>query len=230
MKIAFLGDSLTAGIPGASYFDVLCKLLPHHDLVNLSRPGDSVIEAYQRAAMLDSNAAFDMIFLWIGTNDVFVKASWTFPCFRWLLRQSWAKNEAEFLRYYGLILDNLHRKAKYVYAVSPGLVGEDLNNEWNVELEKWSIEVKTLTSTYKNVDYLNVREIFKVRLASKRISKYVARSALGVGRDALTLRNVEQINKISRNRGLHYTLDGVHLNEQGAEIVARIFIEAIRKT
>ena len=229
MKIAFWGDSITVGIPGASYFKILGKLLPHHELINFARGGASVIEAYEKISNLKSSDTFDLAFVWIGTNDVFVKVSWTFPCFRWLMRQPWAKNVEEFRTYYSSILDNLHRRAKCVYAVSPWFVGEDVNNEWNVELEKLSTEVKVLSSTHKNINYLDMRKIFKSKLESKPISNYVASSALGVARDALILKSLEQVNQMSKNRGLHYTLDGVHLNEQGAEIVARTFVEIIDK-
>ena len=230
MKIAFFGDSITAGMPGTSYFNMLCTLLPDHELVNFARGGDSVIGAHERTSKLKPSDSFDMAFLWIGTNDVFVKVSWTFPYIRKLMRQPWAKNMAEFKRYYCAILDNLHHRAEHVYAVSPWFVGEDVNNEWNMELEKLSAEVKSLSSTYKNVSYLDIRERFKSKLEVQRISNYVAKSALAVARDALMLKNLEQVNQRSSQRGLHYTLDGVHLNEQGAEIIARAFTEVINKT
>jgi lysophospholipase L1-like esterase len=229
MKIAFFGDSLTAGMPGASYFDVLCKMFPEHELLNYGRGGDSVIGAYERVSSLGLNESFDMAFLWIGVNDVFVKASWTFPYIRRLLRQPWAKSADEFKRYYRSILEGLHYRARQVNTVPPLLVGEDAGNLWNRELENLSAEIKTLSAAYTNIRYIDLRTIFRSELTSKRISNYVARGAIGVAWDVLLLRSLKQIDQRSSTRGLHYTLDGVHLNSQGAELAAGIFAKAIQE-
>src|SRR5690554_2811517 len=41
IKIAFYGDSLTAGIPGVSYFNILRQRLPEHELLNFGQPDDT---------------------------------------------------------------------------------------------------------------------------------------------------------------------------------------------
>jgi lysophospholipase L1-like esterase len=227
MRIVFFGDSLTAGIPGASYFDRLCRMLPDHELVNYARGGDSVIGAHERISRLGSDESFEMAFLWIGTNDVFVKVSRTFPLIRRLLRQPWARSTDEFTRYYRSILDNLHCRAKRVNAVSPWFVGEDVDSEWNRELEELSAEVKALSSAYENVQYIDLRAVFRPQLVSTCVSRYVADGAIGVVRDALMFRDLTRIDQISSQRRLQYTLDGVHLNGRGAEIVAGIFAEVV---
>jgi lysophospholipase L1-like esterase len=45
--------------------------------------------------------------------------------------------------------------------------------------------------------------------------------------DVLFLWNPQRVNKKSLKRGLHYSLDGVHLNTFGAEILADAIIEAL---
>ena len=47
--------------------------------------------------------------------------------------------------------------------------------------------------------------------------------------DILTLWSDAQVDKKSAERGLHLTLDGVHLNSTGAEIVADMFSKAVVK-
>ena len=42
MDIAFLGDSLTEGRPGAAYLPLLAQRLPQHRLLNHGRAGDTV--------------------------------------------------------------------------------------------------------------------------------------------------------------------------------------------
>ena len=54
-KIAFFGDSLTEGIPGASYFQILKDRLPNENLINFGKGGDTVISLYRRVRELDTN-------------------------------------------------------------------------------------------------------------------------------------------------------------------------------
>ena len=134
MKIAFIGDSLTVGSPGASYFDLLCRQLPGHTLVRYARGGDSVVDAYRRVAGLNVEDSFDLAFLWIGVNDVFVKLAPTFPLIRKVRRQRWARTVEEFAGYYRATLDILCGRATQVRTVSPLVLGEDMANRWNREL------------------------------------------------------------------------------------------------
>ena len=48
MLIAFLGDSLTEGWPGAAYFPLLDRRLPQHGLLNRGRAGDTVADLLSR--------------------------------------------------------------------------------------------------------------------------------------------------------------------------------------
>jgi hypothetical protein len=68
MIVSFSGDSLTEGVPGASYFDVLKKRLPESELINLGEGGDTVLSLYKRITHLNLEKPIDIAFLWIGTN------------------------------------------------------------------------------------------------------------------------------------------------------------------
>ncbi len=46
MKIAFFGDSLTKGIPGTAYFQLLRQNLPQHELLNFGKGGDTVASLF----------------------------------------------------------------------------------------------------------------------------------------------------------------------------------------
>jgi lysophospholipase L1-like esterase len=70
MNIAFLGDSLTEGRPGASYYDLLRMSLSGHELFNLGRAGDRVADL--EARLRDGGMpTVDLAFVWIGINDAF---------------------------------------------------------------------------------------------------------------------------------------------------------------
>jgi lysophospholipase L1-like esterase len=73
MKIAFLGDSLTEGWPGAAYFPLLARRLPRHELLNLGRAGDTVLDLRRRVTQVGLGAV-DLAFIWVGVNDAVMDA------------------------------------------------------------------------------------------------------------------------------------------------------------
>ena len=74
MQIAFLGDSLTAGWPGAGYFPLLKERLPSHELLNLGRAGDTVVDLLRRV-MRRGLDRVDLALIWVGVNDA-VMGTW----------------------------------------------------------------------------------------------------------------------------------------------------------
>ena len=228
MRIAFIGDSLTEGIPGSSYVAILRERLPGHTLINLGEGNDTAVSLYRRLARLHFGEPFDIAFLWVGVNDLSGAVRWPFRLANALLRKPRSKDVEEFRHYYRATLDLLCGNARRVIAVAPLLKGEDTGNPWNRELELLSSAVEELALRYQQVEYLDLRPAFVARLAGQPISNYLPRSVVRVALDALTLRSREQIDKKAGERGLHVTLDGIHLNGAGAEIVAEAFLKAIR--
>lgn len=228
MKIAFFGDSLTAGTPGASYFDLLHDLLPDHELLNYGRGGDAVKDAYNLISALPPEQTYDLAFLWIGTNDVFMKISPTFPLLRLVRGQARVSDTAAFSTTYQATLEQLRARAKRVITVSPWFVGEDPNNRWNLELDDLSAIAANLSAPYDDVRFIDLRALFKARLAAKPTSDYMAQGVLGIGRDLMTLDDLDQVDQKAAERGLYYTLDGTHLNGCGAHIIAALFAAAVK--
>lgn len=227
MRIAFVGDSLTEGRPGSSYVAILREKLPGHTLVNLGEGNDTVVSLYRRLTRLDWREPFDIAFLWVGVNDVVGGSPWTFEAVNALLRKPRARSRDEFRACYRATLELLLRNAQRVIAVSLMLKGEDAGNPWNRELEGLSNMIEELTSHCDRAGYLDVRQVFIQKLAGQRLSDYLPKSVIQVAFDALTLRGTERINRKAVERGLYFTLDGIHLNGAGAERVAEIFLKTI---
>jgi lysophospholipase L1-like esterase len=74
MVIAFLGDSLTEGRPGAAYFPLLQERLPRHELLNRGRAGDTVVDLLRRVTHRGLDPV-DVAFIWVGVNDA-VMGAW----------------------------------------------------------------------------------------------------------------------------------------------------------
>ncbi|MFC1976385.1 SGNH/GDSL hydrolase family protein [Chloroflexota bacterium] len=227
MKIALYGDSLTEGMAGVSYLNYLQELLPGHELLNYGKGGDTVISLYQRIVRQQLVHPVDVIFLFVGVNDIFVHVSRHFHWLKTLARQPWVKDVDEFARYYQKTLDLLTPGAARVFTVSPLLIGENVANVWNKELAALCETICRVSVDYGNVDYLDLRADFTAALDPDSISPYVIKSATRVVLDTLFL-NDKKIDRESAARGLQLTLDGVHLNSQGARLVAENFDAAIR--
>jgi lysophospholipase L1-like esterase len=230
MKIAFIGDSLTLGIPGSSYFGILRQRLPQHTLVNLGKGNDTVISLYCRITRLRfGTQPFDMAFLWVGVNDVGGEGSWLFRVANALRRQPRSRSLDEFRDYYRKTLDLLCHHAGRVIAVPPLLKGEALDSPENREVETLARLIEELTLHYERVEFLDLRPTFYPELVDAHSVGFLPQSPLHVGVDILTLRNNAQIDKKAAARGLRFTIDGVHLNSAGAEIVAHIFAQSVVK-
>ena len=74
MLIAFLGDSLTEGWPGAGYFTLLDRRLSQHGLLNRGRAGDTVADLLSRMRHHGLEPV-DCAFIWVGANDA-VMGAW----------------------------------------------------------------------------------------------------------------------------------------------------------
>jgi len=237
-KIAFWGDSITEGVPGCSYIDRLALDPEAYRLENFGKAGDTVISLYHRLKAQELDADYDLIFLFVGVNDVFVKLSWSYGLMKMASKQPWARSEHAFAATYRKTLDLLAGKSRHVIAVSPLCLGEDLNSKWNSQLSQQREHISALTAQFGNVEYLNLYEdAFKPLLLAHQseeqdVPNYLPTSATRVALDALLLRTTGRVDGTSEKRELFLTLDGVHLNDRGATVVAQAFrkrIEAVSR-
>jgi lysophospholipase L1-like esterase len=74
MLIAFLGDSLTEGWPGAAFFPLLAGRAARHRLLNRGRAGDTVADLFSRLRYQGLEPV-DCAFIWVGANDA-VMGAW----------------------------------------------------------------------------------------------------------------------------------------------------------
>lgn len=227
-RILFLGDSLTEGSPGVSTLDILEALLPDCSLINWGRGGDSAPSLYQRLQTLPFPTDIEIAFLWVGVNDVFLKVSPSFGLLRRLRNQHWSANQTEFEASYRKLLAYLQPRVRHVVTVSPLFIGEQLDNLWNRALESIIAAVERISAQYYVSRYIPLREAFVRELAQEPSSDYLARSLAVIQLDKL-LRTPQQVDAVSARRGRRFTLDGVHLNSRGANIVAEIFYQTIQE-
>jgi len=229
MRIIFLGDSLTRGNIGVSYLDLLKQKLPNHELYNFGKNGDPVVSLYKRMKKIQYPKNIDTAFVWIGTNDVFVKVNNRFPVIKKILGQTWTENHEEFKDYYRKILDFLKYKTGKIFTVSPWIIGEDFDNIWNKELDELSIIIKNISKSYDNVEFIDIKKLVVEKIEPQKSSDYIVDNSFNVIFDALTLNSSKRIDKKALDRGLFLTMDGVHLNSRSACFIADVLYDHIVK-
>lgn len=222
MKIALIGDSLTEGRPGVSFFNILKEKFPNITFDNLGKPGESVKSLYTRLLKTKLDIDYDISFLWIGVNDVYSKLLS-------VQAQPVAKDHNEFKDYYEKILDLVLVSSKKVVAVTPALVGENTNNAPNHEIKELNVLIQSITRNQENVSFLDIQSVFFSDLAKVNSSDYISTKVMRVMVDVFFYKKPSRIDRLSKERGLHLTLDGIHLNSTGAQIVAEIYASEINR-
>lgn len=220
MKVGLIGDSLTEGRPGVSFYNLLKLQYPHISFDNLGNPGETIKSLLTSLEKAPLQFSYDLLILWIGVNDVYSK----------LLKvqaQPVAKDHIEFEEYCLKVLEKAHAASKNVVLVSPALVGEDLQNHSNQEIKELTSIMDSVALKSGNIYFVNMQNLFKEHLENLECSSFINKNVMRVLLDVLFYKNPLRIDKLSQKRGLHVTLDGVHLNSKGANIVAQQYSSII---
>ncbi len=227
MKIIFFGDSITRGDPGASYFDILEQELPEDTLVNYGRGGDTVTSLRQRIMGVSWDGQFDLSFIWAGVNDIVFNVDWSDPINDDSVKRPWPELIMDLSGFYAPMLEDVLMTSTRVVTVPPLFVGEETNNIFSKVLEVIAVSIEKLTGQYENAEYLDLRSVVRSELEGKD------RPGATVG--AINEDSEDKSAPLRPVAGnalwqgiLHYTIDGIHLSDAGARLVAEAFLEKIK--
>lgn len=229
MDIAFFGDSLTQGISGASFFSILEKSLPDHSLFNFGRGGDTVISLYRRIRRLRPKRRFDISFLWVGVNDILATQSRTYPLLKRLRRQPWARSDKQFRDYYTKNLDLLFQYSRRVFSIPPLLIGEDLSGHWNKRVFHLTAIIEEISGASDRTDFIDIRQDLFPLLPESGAPGYIPKRVFRMLMERMTQKSAEGREEQALSEKYFLTIDGIHLNDRGARIVADRFRSEIKK-
>ena len=139
-----------------------------------------------------------------------------------------AKDHDEFKEYYEKVLELVTDSSKKVIAVTPALVGENTASVTNNEIKELNVLIQSIASKYENVSFLNMQSVFFNHLSKVSSSDYLNTKVMRVMMDVLFYKKATKVDNISKERGLHLTLDGIHLNSIGAQLVAESYAAEIK--
>ncbi len=215
-KIGFIGDSITEGIPGVNFVDKI--YLKDCYLSNMGKGGDTIRSINKRMKKLNLES-FDSLVFFVGINEVFSQLNFTHKVFKVLMQQSPEKDLNVFRSRYNDALDYLLTKTKKVIVVTPAILGENTTNHWN-KLVKEYVDIIKDIAVNRDLICIDINKVFTDFLKDKKQSDYIPKELMTLRNDTLVKEPLE-IDKISKERGLHLTLDGVHLNSAGATLVSQ---------
>lgn len=220
MKIAFLGDSITEGVHGYSYIKVLKELNTNISFSNYGKGGDTVSSLYKRMKKISDLNEYDIIFLFIGINDILGTLSWFYKLLKVIDKQPVAKSKEAFQSTYKNVLEYLNLLKVKTVIIPPLLIGEKIDNKWNKEVTNLVKIIESLIKNYPSMDYINIRKEFEDYLKNKDLSDFVPLRAMDMKQDGDDIRSGKDVDTIGERRGLYLTIDGVHINTLGANMIA----------
>ncbi|WP_397538929.1 hypothetical protein [Rummeliibacillus pycnus] len=89
--------------------------------------------------------------------------------------------------------------------------------------------IQSITHKHTDVSFVDLQSVFTDHLSKVNSSDYINTKVLRVMKDVLFYKKSSRIDSLSKNRGLHLTLDGIHLNSAGAQIVADMYASEINR-
>jgi isoamyl acetate esterase len=198
-KVVFFGDSITqAGVQPTGYITRIGESLKAkglgsaYELIGAGIGGNKVYDLYLRMEddVLAKNP--DIVFIWVGVNDVWHKQSF-----------GTGTDPDKFEKFYHAIIKKLQAKKIQVILVTPAAIGEktDFTNQQDGDLNKYSQIIRDI-ALRDNCDLVDLRKIFL----------------------DYNLKN----NPDNKESGI-LTVDRVHLNEKGNQLVADEMLKVLVK-
>jgi lysophospholipase L1-like esterase len=157
MEIAFLGDSLTEGWPGAAYLPLLCERLPQHQMLNLGRAGDTVSDVLRRVTLRGLDPV-DLAFIWAGVNDAVI-GTWNAADDRPGKGGGWAQRVAHIRADYDALLRWTAARAAGVVCVR-ALVLEADGSLWQRRADELGDAIDRLVGMRSGTRSLDLRPAF----------------------------------------------------------------------
>ena len=153
--IAFFGDSLTEGSPGAAFFPLLVERFRSCRLLNHGRAGDTVADLLARAGHTGVGTV-DLAFVWVGVNDA-VMMSWGLQASA--SAYDWQERLVQARRDYEELLRWVATRARRTICVLP-IVLEHPGSEWERNADELGEAITRVCDGVPGAGALDLRPAF----------------------------------------------------------------------
>ena len=234
MVVTFIGDSLTAGNLGIPYLRSVA-LPPETRVVNRGRDGDTVVGIRDRLDPALRTDGASVLVIQVGANDILLPemeqrgGEW-----RSFVKKMIAGgrvptgNTDEFEAIYEELIATAGSWgiARVVGVTIPPL-GENLYTERNRRREEFNTRIRRATNRSDGV-LADAAAEFETALGDLPArSDFFFTRPQDFAMDLRRIRREKGAGILAEQRGLHLTMDGAHLNESGAGLMARTVSAAL---
>jgi lysophospholipase L1-like esterase len=232
-KLLLLGDSLTAGHPGVGYPEMLARIGCPVALVAEGSGGSTLREARWRLNPLLQTHRPRFLMVEIGANDVLIPmfqrrgGPWKTMARNLQFKGSVPMTTPEaFRQAFEEMLDGMPEGLQ-VFLATIACLGEVLGSDMNRARNQYNTVIRNLAEKHRT-GLVDVARAFDGELRNlDKPSAYLLNRHVSVFVDTLITAPEAGADYLSKRRGLHLTVDGVHLNSRGARLYAETVLAAL---
>lgn len=152
-KVIFFGDSITqAGVKGNGYINLLKKQVDStkFELLGAGIGGNKVYDLYLRLEEDVLNKKPDLVFIYVGINDVWHKQS-----------SRTGTDYPKYIKFYQALINKIQAGGSKVVLCTPSVIGEKKGaaNELDAELDKYAEGIREL-AVKNNLPLCDLRKAF----------------------------------------------------------------------
>ncbi|OFZ16020.1 MAG: hypothetical protein A2X86_13110 [Bdellovibrionales bacterium GWA2_49_15] len=210
-KIVFFGDSHVHGRIGVDFVAALQNDVSNFEMINLGHNGDTAADLLERLDEV-TKVAPEQIYLLVGSNDVLDCPDCQSP-------------PPEFQESYKRMVETLSAVGQ-VFVISIPMMGDDENDLINTRIKAYNRAIAEISAVHA-VKYLPFFEKMAATINALKTSKrpydnpYLSRGTMvGVRRYLLG----QELSSIASDYGFALTVDGLHFNQEGSQILMSLII------
>lgn len=152
-KVIFFGDSITqAGVRGNGYINLLKKQVDSNkfELLGAGIGGNKVYDLYLRLEEDVLNKKPDLVFIYVGINDVWHKQS-----------SGTGTDYPKYIKFYQTLINKIQANGSKLVLCTPSVVGEKKGgaNELDADLDKYAEGIRELAAK-NNLPLCDLRKAF----------------------------------------------------------------------
>jgi lysophospholipase L1-like esterase len=221
------GDSLTEGVIGASYVDLLRERLPARvRVINAGINGDTTINLLRRVDRDVVPYRPDLIVILVGLNDLATTYGHSSGRpYYWLVKQIHRKLPPQvFARLYRQLIATLRSRTGAQLALCTlTTLSERPDDPSHVQVDAYSTVIRALAEQ-EQLPLIDLRAAFCAALAAEPRAGPPYRIWVPVLDGAAIALRGQTYSTIAERRGYRLLCDGAHLAEAGARLVAETML------
>lgn len=226
-RLVCFGDSITQGSIGSAYVTKLAHALPTIEVINRGVDGDTTYNLLLRVERDVIALKPDLVSIMVGLNDFGTAYGERLSraYYRVLKRNPLAIDVPAYEAFYTAMISRMQRAGIALIVCTPTPIGELPYTPGQALLDGYAEAVRRVAQRMA-VPLIDVREVFMRELRARPYAGPIYH-LWRVPLDNLAIRRGATYESIARQRGYRLLVDGVHLADAGASLVAQTLLPTI---